>query len=246
MPKSSVMRLESLAETSHSVAGGTSAVFDHDTVGNDISSATHGSSVASVAGKNLVADKAMGEGVGAGQDHENDGEEERKRISARAPRGERHSNSPLRHEDCGCRECGSRASCRQWRRSRAMGFGFGPGDENDDRGRRDALAHRPRYRNGGHRRWRQRRRQHQAAGAAIIADFASAAVSGRCGLAGDIRVADNPAGLRRCGLRAGKTGNQSGQRDCIGSRQRNDALLQQPPTEKLVHRPNPARGLPRE
>ena len=51
MPKSSVMRFEISAETSHSVAGGTSPVFDQDTVGSDISSATHGSSTASVAGK---------------------------------------------------------------------------------------------------------------------------------------------------------------------------------------------------
>src|SRR6516164_786292 len=51
MPKSSVMRLEISAEMSHSVAAGTSPVFDQATVGRDISSATHGSSVASVAGK---------------------------------------------------------------------------------------------------------------------------------------------------------------------------------------------------
>src|SRR6516165_8734756 len=51
MPKSSVMRFDKSAEISHSVAGGTSPVFDHATVGKDISSATQGSSVASVAGK---------------------------------------------------------------------------------------------------------------------------------------------------------------------------------------------------
>src|SRR6516164_9231490 len=51
IPKSSVMRLEKSTEISHSVAAGTSPVFDHATVGNDISSATQGSSVASVAGK---------------------------------------------------------------------------------------------------------------------------------------------------------------------------------------------------
>src|SRR6516162_10153455 len=51
MPKSSVMRFDKSAEISHSVAGGTSPVFDHTTVGKDISSATQGSSVASVAGK---------------------------------------------------------------------------------------------------------------------------------------------------------------------------------------------------
>src|ERR1700757_3478643 len=42
---------------SHSDAGGISAVLDHDTVGNDISSATQGSSVASVAGKNRAPTK---------------------------------------------------------------------------------------------------------------------------------------------------------------------------------------------
>ena len=57
MPKSSVMRLEISAETSHSVAGGTSAVRDHDTVGSDNSSATHGSSTASVAGKKRAPTK---------------------------------------------------------------------------------------------------------------------------------------------------------------------------------------------
>ena len=42
IPKSSVMRFEISAETSHSVAGGISAVFDHWIVGNDSSSATQG------------------------------------------------------------------------------------------------------------------------------------------------------------------------------------------------------------
>src|SRR5215469_4992062 len=51
MPRSSVMRFDKSAEMSHSVAAGTSPVFDHATVGKDISSATQGSSVASVAGK---------------------------------------------------------------------------------------------------------------------------------------------------------------------------------------------------
>src|SRR6516162_5344988 len=57
MPKSSVMRLEMSAEMSHSVAAGTSPVFDHATVGKDISSATQGSSVASVAGKKRAPTK---------------------------------------------------------------------------------------------------------------------------------------------------------------------------------------------
>jgi hypothetical protein len=51
MPKSSVMRLAKSTEMSHSVAAGTSPVFDQATVGIDISSATQGSSVASVAGR---------------------------------------------------------------------------------------------------------------------------------------------------------------------------------------------------
>src|ERR1700733_2317549 len=56
-PKSAVMRFDNSPDTSHSVAGGVSAVLDHDTVGNDSSSATHGSSVASVAGKNRAPTK---------------------------------------------------------------------------------------------------------------------------------------------------------------------------------------------
>src|SRR5580693_5173524 len=57
IPKSGVMRLEISAETSHSVAGGTSPVRDQETVGSDSSSATHGSSMASVAGKKRAPTK---------------------------------------------------------------------------------------------------------------------------------------------------------------------------------------------
>ena len=57
MPKSSVMRFEISPEISSSLAGGTSPVFDQATVGSDISSATHGSSVASVAGKKRAPTK---------------------------------------------------------------------------------------------------------------------------------------------------------------------------------------------
>src|SRR6516164_11571920 len=57
IPKSSVMRFDNSTEISRSVAAGTSPVFDHATVGNDISSATQGSSVASVAGKNRAPTK---------------------------------------------------------------------------------------------------------------------------------------------------------------------------------------------
>src|SRR6186997_3316090 len=56
-PKSSVMRFEISPEISSSLAGGTSPVFDQATVGSDISSATHGSSVASVAGKKRAPTK---------------------------------------------------------------------------------------------------------------------------------------------------------------------------------------------
>src|SRR6516165_12436571 len=57
MPKSSVMRFDRSTEMSHSVAAGTSPVFDQATVGKDISSATQGSSVASVAGKKRAPTK---------------------------------------------------------------------------------------------------------------------------------------------------------------------------------------------
>src|SRR5581483_5902956 len=77
MPKFSVMRLESSPEMSHWVAGGTSAVRDHWMVGSDISSATHGSSVASVAGKNRAPTKQWAKAVESGS-------EMRKRASAHA------------------------------------------------------------------------------------------------------------------------------------------------------------------
>src|SRR5580704_13912046 len=51
------MRFDSSAETSHSVAGGISAVLDHWIVGSDSSSATHGSSTARVAGKKRAPTK---------------------------------------------------------------------------------------------------------------------------------------------------------------------------------------------
>src|SRR5580658_6717520 len=57
MPKSSVMRFESSAEMSHSLAAGWSLVLDQATVGSDNSSATQGSSMASVAGKNRAPTK---------------------------------------------------------------------------------------------------------------------------------------------------------------------------------------------
>src|SRR5450755_2522127 len=57
MPKSAVMRFDNSPDTSHWLAGGVSAVRDHETVGNDSSSATHGSSVASVAGKKRAPTK---------------------------------------------------------------------------------------------------------------------------------------------------------------------------------------------
>ena len=50
-----------VAEMAHWVAGRMSPVLDHATVGSDISSATHGSSVASVAGKNRAPTKQWAE-----------------------------------------------------------------------------------------------------------------------------------------------------------------------------------------
>src|SRR5580704_18637549 len=62
-PKSSVMRFEISPETSHSIPDGMSPVFDQLTVGSDISSATQGSSVASVAGKNRAPTKQWAEAL---------------------------------------------------------------------------------------------------------------------------------------------------------------------------------------
>src|ERR1700722_6318804 len=56
-PKFSVIRLEKSIPMSSCEAGGTSAVRDQATVGSDISSATQGSSVASVAGKKRAPTK---------------------------------------------------------------------------------------------------------------------------------------------------------------------------------------------
>src|SRR5271155_6008613 len=61
MPRSGVMRLEISPEMFHSDAGGASPVFDQPTVGSDISSATHGSSIARVAGKNRAPTKQCAE-----------------------------------------------------------------------------------------------------------------------------------------------------------------------------------------
>src|ERR1700723_4597440 len=56
-PKVSVIRLEKSIPMSSCEAGGTSAVLAHATVGIDISSATQGSSVASVAGRKRAPTK---------------------------------------------------------------------------------------------------------------------------------------------------------------------------------------------
>src|SRR5580704_14790893 len=56
-PKFSVIRLEKSIPMSSCEAGGTSAVLAHATVGIDISSATQGSSVASVAGRKRAPTK---------------------------------------------------------------------------------------------------------------------------------------------------------------------------------------------
>src|SRR5271163_2278663 len=61
MPRSLVIRLEISPEMSHSMAGGISPVFDQLTVGSDSSSATQGSSIASVAGKNRAPTKQCAE-----------------------------------------------------------------------------------------------------------------------------------------------------------------------------------------
>src|SRR5580698_5167639 len=57
MPKSSVMRLETSAETSHSLAGGTSPVRDQEMVESDSSDATQGWSTTRVAGKKRAPTK---------------------------------------------------------------------------------------------------------------------------------------------------------------------------------------------
>src|ERR1700733_1707142 len=56
-PKFSVIRLEISPEISSSLAGGKSPVLDQATVGKDNSSATQGSSVASVAGRKRAPTK---------------------------------------------------------------------------------------------------------------------------------------------------------------------------------------------
>ena len=55
------MRLDISADRFHSVSGGTSPVFDQPTVGSDNSSATQGSSIASVAGKKRAPTKQCAE-----------------------------------------------------------------------------------------------------------------------------------------------------------------------------------------
>ena len=86
MPKSSVMRLEMSPEMSNWVAEGTSAVFDQATVGSDISSATQGSSVANVAGKNRAPTKQWAKA--SEKDSRKRGRPKRKR--ARVPRKAGH------------------------------------------------------------------------------------------------------------------------------------------------------------
>src|SRR5271156_6697196 len=65
------MRFEISTERSHSVAGGISAVFDHWTVGSDSSSATQGSSMASVAGKNRAPTKQWAKASEIGRQRNN-------------------------------------------------------------------------------------------------------------------------------------------------------------------------------
>ena len=68
IPKSSVMRFEISPDISSSFAGGMSPVLDQDTVGNDISSATQGSSVASVAGRNRAPTKQWAKAADRGSE----------------------------------------------------------------------------------------------------------------------------------------------------------------------------------
>lgn len=122
-----------------------------------------------------------------------------------------------------------------------MRFGLRTGDENHSRRRRDGFAGRLRNRASGRRRFRQRSAQHQATDTAIAdTGLVCAAVREGCGAAGEIRVTDNAARLRRGGnrhLRAGEIGEQARESNRIGGRKRNQTLLQQPLAEKLVHRP---------
>src|SRR5262245_19463398 len=57
IPRFSVIRLVNCPELSSWLVGRTSPLFAHDTVGNDNSSATHGSSIVRVAGRKRIPTK---------------------------------------------------------------------------------------------------------------------------------------------------------------------------------------------
>src|SRR5579862_8675485 len=129
MPKSSVMRFDSSPETSHSVAGGASAVLDHWIVGSDSSSATHGSSVASVAGKKRAPTKQWANACEQGSTRNG---------SASATAREHHGlpGMIILHRSVSDRRPRSRparASGRQRRRSGAVGFGVMAGGGHGNR-----------------------------------------------------------------------------------------------------------------
>ena len=96
MPKSSVMRLDSSPEISHSEAGGTSPVFDQLTVGSDNSSATHGSSITSVAGKKRGPTKQCAKAPDSGSEAD-----KRPIASAHAYAGKRDMANFLSIEEAG-------------------------------------------------------------------------------------------------------------------------------------------------
>jgi hypothetical protein len=143
---------------------------------------------------------------------------------------------------CGRRGSGRWASRCRWRRSRTMVFGLDAADENDVLRRRDGLACQQRRTSDFRRRWRHRRRQHQAPDAAIIDAMLGVGIAGGGRLvAGDKRMADDAA-RSRCrfcrGACRAKARDQARQRNRIGRRQRNNAPPQRPCGEILAHDPN--------
>ena len=96
MPKFSVMRLSRFLRDVPLVAGGTSPVLDQATVGSDSSSATQGSSIARVAGRNAGADEAMGEGVG--EEVARRKQQTRSANAREPPRKAEHEDSPFGRE----------------------------------------------------------------------------------------------------------------------------------------------------
>ena len=177
MPKSSVMRFDSSPETSHSVAGGTSAVRDQETVGSDSSSATHGSSMASVAGKKRAPTKQWANASVKGS---------AAKTSASA-KARKHLGLPdmivllRRVQTLRPAQSGRDGSHSRRRRSRTMVFGLNAADENDVLRWRDGLACRKRRAGNFRRRRGHRGRQHQAADAAIADAVVAIGIAGGAG-----------------------------------------------------------------